>query len=222
MISLKHVDPNAAISLDSKQGKGEDKSHQKKQDSKEKTCLFHLYYSDSTIALVNRDKASQILVIDRKNLATTFVSDSQGLGLDKASRISIYAVWGVIEIKGVEFLVLVSKANVIARVQGHDIYQVDSIKFVTISREKFKNFQHENCWEELKRTKQFLKTGFFFSYSCCLSKSFDPALPQNLDYQTSQVSEDPFVWNYKALKSMLSTSRENINLFVPIIQGFIG
>lgn len=208
--------PERKDSEDSK----EEREKQREKDSK--VAMFILHYSDNLIAIENKRKNEKILTIDRKSLKVDFVSKDLWGKSDKFSRISIYAIWGKVEIKGVEFLVLVSKAAEAAKINGCDIFEVISVKFVTLSKEKFKNFEHEQCWEELKRTKKFLKTGFYFSYSYDLANSFDNSGAKHFDTISKSIANNVFAWNYKSLKQLTHETKEDDGFFVPIIQGFIG
>ena len=215
MISLRAVDPSQSSVLSKKQVEAT-------SGPERKGSLYTLHYADDVMVLQNKQIKEEVCVIDRKSLEVSFKDPTVVLKAEGLKKFDVYAIWGRIEIKGIEFLIIVSKATEVARVGESQIFRAISIKFVTMNIDKFKNFEFEQCWEQLKRTKSILKTGFYFSYNYMLTQRFQGRTTFSLKEMTSSVSEDIFVWNYKATKQLLNGVKDKFHFFVPMIQGFVG
>jgi hypothetical protein len=169
---------------------------------------YELHISENEIIVSNKQDTDNLLLIDRKNLGSKFIKAST-LGSYKVEKeLPIYGIYGRVEINNITFLIAISKAEIVATIGKDKVFKVESIKFLTINREQYKNFDYESCWDKLERIKNFLKTGFYFSYNYRLQAEFLGELnfsPKNL---MSDFNSNPFIWNFRPLKN-LAVNRES-------------
>jgi len=162
---------------------------------------YELYISETVIIIRNKKEDSLLLLIDRKTGGSHFISDSNLGNYNLEKPMPFYGVYGRAEITGIVFLVLISKARVVAKVGQSEIFKIESIKFLTIRREQYKNFDYEACWDKLERIKNFLKTGFYFSYKYRLQTEFAGETAFDPRSMMQDFNSNPFIWNFRALKT---------------------
>lgn len=182
---------------------------------------YQLSFSDDKILIFNKDEKENYLKIDRKNTMPVFLQ-TKDLDLhDKKlleNSIQFFLIFGKIEIKDVEFLILVSKAEISAEFENKKIFKIKNIRFLTINPEKYKK-RIDKCWDHLEKLKLYIKTGFYFSYDYPLHLKFQK---ENLKFPAHQnLKNSIFTWNLNSLKSLLS-SKDNFSFFFPVIQGYVG
>lgn len=180
---------------------------------------YSISYSEDSIIIRNSLTPNKNLVIDRSDLSSSYKANLPPSVDEK--HVKCFAIWGRVDILGVEFLVFVSKAQLVTEIAGYKVFGLSSAKFLTMSSAKYRTRQYERCWEQLRRTKQLLKTGFYFSYTYVLTKPYSNETSQVPTDSHSRIASDCFAWNLKALKSLLGDQPQN-EFFVSIIQGFIG
>lgn len=167
---------------------------------------YIFYITENEIFIVNRTNEAFVLKINRKEYKSCFIPNSvfQKHQSEKPTKpLNIFAVFGVIEIAEIRFLVAVSKAQIIGSIGASDIMKIESVKFLTISREQYKNFDYETCYDKLERIKEFLKTGFYFSYTYKLHFQFSGKTALTTKEMTLDFGKNHFIWNYKSIKQFL-------------------
>ena len=180
---------------------------------------YSLCFSEEKILIFNKDEKQQYLEIDRKNSISTFLNKKdlkEKKILENSFR--FFLIFGKVELKEVEFLILVSKAEIVAEFENKKIYRIKNIRFLTINPEKYKK-RIDNCWDHLEKLKLYIKTGFYFSYDYPLHLQFKKENLKKPAYEKFEKSI--FSWNINSLKSLLQ-SAENFSFFFPIIQGYVG
>lgn len=182
---------------------------------------YHLYVSENEVIIINTVKRDQFLKVNREGMVSEFVSAEKLSKYKMESPLKIFGVFGQIDINGIEFLVLISKAENVAEIGKLPVYVIRSVKFLTISKQKYKNFEYEKCWDYLEKMKKFLKAGFYFSYDYQIHRLFDGKLTYTDEDVVSCFSDNIFAWNAKALKPLIAKPTDWC-FFVPIIQGFVG
>lgn len=168
---------------------------------------YELYISEDEIVLRNKKDHNYVLLIDRNTLRSRFIPHSELQNLNLEKPLPIYGLFGQIEISGIVFLVTISKAKLVATLGKAQIHRIESVKFLTVKRNHYKNLDYENCWDRLERIKIYLKTGFYFSYNYRLQSDFSGRLISTPLQMASDFITNPFVWNYKAIRSF-TTNRE--------------
>lgn len=182
---------------------------------------YHLYVSENEVIIINTTQKDQFLKVNREGMVAEFMSSDKLSKYKMESPLKIFGVFGQIDINGIEFLVLISKAENVAEIGKLPVYIVRSVKFLTISKQKYKNFEYEKCWDYLEKMKKFLKSGFYFSYEYQVHKSFEGRLTYDNDDVIKCFTDNKFAWNAKALKPLI-VKTEDWCFFIPIIQGFVG
>ena len=177
---------------------------------------YHLYVSENEVIILNNQNKDMFMHVNRVNCRFEFFPKEKLAKYKMEKPLKIFGVYGKIEIKDIEFLILISKAETAGTINGMKLYKIRSVKFLTISKHKYRNFEYEKCWDYLERMKKFLKDGFFFSYDYNLFDDF------KFNFQNKPVSWDNiFIWNAKVVKPLVE-SKAQLSFFIPCIQGFIG
>lgn len=186
-----------------------------------KADRYHLYVSENEVIIINTTMKDQFLKVNRETLISEYLPADKLAKYKMESPLKIFGVFGQIDINGIGFLVLISKAEKVAEVAKLPIFIIRSVKFLTINKQQYKNFEYEKCWDYLEKMKKFLKSGFYFSYEYKLHASFEGSLACSADDIAASFHDSMFVWNSKALKPLIR-SQAHWAFFVPIIQGFVG
>ena len=182
---------------------------------------YHLYVSENEVLIINTQIKEQFLKINRETITAEFLPSDKLSKYKMEMPLKIFSIFGQIDINGIEFLILISKAENIAEINKVPIYVIRSVKFLTISKQKYKNFEYEKCWDYLEKMKKFLKSGFYFSYDYKIFTEYNGKLSYNREDTIKCFMQNIYTWNVKALKPLIS-KEENWCFFVPIIQGFVG
>lgn len=164
---------------------------------------YELYISESEILIRNRADAANLLLIDRKSLSSRFLP-GDALGKYKTEKpLPIFGIYGRIEINGIMFVIVISKASAVAKIGPNEIFKIESAKFLTLNREQYKNFDYESCWDRLERIKNFLRSGFYFSYGYKLQSDFAGSVSFDARAMMRDFNSSPFIWNFRALKTLV-------------------
>lgn len=224
MISLRQSNLKPKSEPDLQEEHPINKPLEKKEENAKTEGIYQINYSNDFIFIKNKNVSSRMIKIDRRNMKSSFevLDEDILLPFKSMKSMDVFAVWGIVEILDVEFLILISKARVAVKIDESKIYEVLSVKFVTVDIQKFNNMEFEKCWEQLTRLKEFLKTGFYFSYSYPLCHNFEGQIKVSQEDLTKNISQNFFGWNYRALKQLLSEVINGFAFFIPIIQGFVG
>lgn len=182
---------------------------------------YHLFASENEVIILNTTVKDQFLKVNRETIESEFLPADSLNKYKMESPLKIFGIFGQIEIKGIEFLVLISKAEKAAELGKLPIYIIRSVKFLTISKQKYEEFEYEKCWDYLEKMKKFLKSGFYFSYDYKLQTSFKGDLSYNNEDVIDCFNKNIYTWNTKALKPLIN-KQEDWCFFVPITQGFVG
>ena len=181
---------------------------------------YLIYFSENKIIIINSKKKQKFLQINRVNNHTQILDIKE---LSKKYTIKktmkFFAVFGRVDILGIPFLALISKAKIIANFKNKKIYKILSIKFLTINKNNYKAKSHEKCCEHLEKLKKYIKTGFYFSYNYALHKKFD--VENFMNEKDIDFEMNSFVWNYKSLRA-LAPKQDILRFFTPIVQGYVG
>ena len=212
-------------------------AHSEPKSKKNKQALakpdrYHLFVSENEVIILNTAHPDLFLNVNRETCKTEFFGSERLSKYKMEKPLRIFGIFGRIEINDIEFLVLISKAEVAAKLGDKTIYKVRSVKFLTISKQKYKNFEYEKCWDYLEKMKKFLKIGFFFSYDYSIEENF--SYTESGDNKGGGLSKDNdnnvkietnwdnvFVWNAKAIKPFIK-HKAHFSFFIPVVQGFIG
>ena len=85
--------------------------------------------------MIDNENKETFLLIDRTTLKSEF-KNQKDFDMKDVKPLKFFCIFGSITARDVEFLVLVSKANLVATILGKKIYQVNSVKFLTMLSEK--------------------------------------------------------------------------------------
>lgn len=91
--------------------------------------------------------------------------ESKCLKFEKMASMS--GIFGVICVKNVKFLILISKAEKVATLMHKEIYKISSLEFVRINSDLI-NIDNEVV-SMMERINKYLTMGFYFSYDYDLS-----------------------------------------------------
>lgn len=167
----------------------------------------------NTIILIDNTNKDLYLKINRDKFDCQLLKLSE-LNIKEIQPIKFFGIFGVISVKEIDFLVLVSEAKVVGSVMEKAIYQVLSVKFLPIQADKNQEQKFDVSWEHLEKIKGYLTTGFYFSYDYPLHLTMD-----NEGFFKKKVFDDVesiFVWNSVAF-SQLMKIEEHKTFFVPMI-----
>lgn len=170
---------------------------------------YTFYITENNIFVINRSQPEFALLINRKQFASSFIPVSE-LSKHKLEKpLSIFAIFGIIEISEVRFLVAVSRAQTVCQIGQAEIMKIESVKFLTISRDQYVNFDYESCYDRLERIKEFLKVGFYFSYNYKLHANFTGKMWFTPQECSQDFGRSHFIWNYKAIKDFLPSKSKS-------------
>ena len=190
------------------------------EEVKVKPSRYLIYFSENKIIIINNTIKEKFLQINRENNYTR-IFDIKELNKKYTVKktMKFFAVFGRVDILGIPFLGLISKAKLVANFSGKKIYKILSIKFLTINKNHYKSKSHEKCCEHLEKLKKYIKVGFYFSYNYNLHKEFSVEEFQKKEDIKFEINS--FVWNYKSLQA-LAPKLNIFEFFTPIIQGYVG
>lgn len=120
-----------------------------------------------------------------------------------------YYLWiGTIQLANYKYLIFVSEAKVVGRIENHVVYEISKIEWIDQSQTPRKDFLVQQIAEQI--TDLIQNGGYYFSLTTDLSMS----------KQTSK-SQQQFTWNHFL---MFEGRRHQISQewLTPIIQGFVG
>ena len=204
--------------------------------------IYQIYISNSVILIKNLRQPDLFIRFNRTNGEGGFTNEFPKDELKDTEPLLSYGIWGVVTIDQVLFLVFISKADEVATLNHKSIFKIHSVKFLTIRRDQYKNFEFENCWEKLERIKEYLTTGFYFSYDYSLHNKYLPTNEELSKIPNSGFSESKFVWNYRSVKDLIESKKQGydidldlldmnprdttktpeLSFLTPIIQGYVG
>jgi hypothetical protein len=177
---------------------------------------YELYISENEILIIKKTDTENLLIINRKSLTSRFIPFSELNSYKVEKPLSIYGIFGRVEINDITFIIAISKAKIVASLGKSEIFKIESIKFLTVNREHYKNFDYESCWDRLERIKNFLRTGFYFSYNYRLQSNFEGDFVFDSKTMMKDANTNPHIWNYKATRYLtfnheLKFERQNTN-----------
>lgn len=164
---------------------------------------YTLFITENNIFALDQFQPTYALQINRKDFTSAFVPKEELAKHKLEKPLSIFAIFGVIEISDVRFLVAVSRAETVGKIGEAEILKIESVKFLTISRDQYVNFDYESCYDKLERIKEFLKIGFYFSYTYKLHCQFAGRLAFTAKEIGADFGRNHFIWNYKSIKEFL-------------------
>ena len=164
---------------------------------------YTFYITENNVFVIDRTQSDVALQIHRKEFKYDFIPSIELNKHRLETPMSVFAIFGVIEISNVRFLVAVTRAETVGRIGESEVLKIDSIKFLTISRDQYVNFDYESCYDRLERIKEFLKVGFYFSYTYKLQSQFSGRTTFSAREICEDLGKNHFIWNYKSLKEFL-------------------
>lgn len=164
---------------------------------------YTLYITENNIFALDQFQPDFALQINRKDFSSAFIPKEELAKHHLEKPLSIFAIFGVIEISDVRFLVAVSRAETVGKIGNAEILKIESVKFLTVSRDQYVNFDYESCYDKLERIKEFLKIGFYFSYTYKLHFQFTGRLSFTAKEMGADFGRSHFIWNYKSIKEFL-------------------
>ena len=125
------------------------------------------------------------------------------------SIISIPAIFGVVESEHQEYLVLITEIENPFELFGKQIFAVKSIKLLKVCLKSSSKGSGVRS-----RLREFLSTGFYFSYS--------DSLLFRVGMEPENKLLSPFCWNSHAIRKLLGEYCENSDFIPGFMQGFLG
>ncbi|KAK3987074.1 phosphoinositide phosphatase SAC1 [Cladorrhinum sp. PSN332] len=149
--------------------------------------------SDSYIFSSPSSPNAPALTIDRPT-GDIRLSDASLLSGKRVSRVtSIAGILGIIQLRLDKYIIVITKAQPVGRLRGHQIYKVVSTDILPL-RERQVHDPDEDRFLNLLRG--FIKPGpMYFSYSVDLTNSFQRQAQQNADSPLWKRADDRFFWN---------------------------
>ena len=126
------------------------------------------------------------------------------------------AILGIINIEGLNFLLLVKKVRLIGALWGHEIYEIKEVKFCPLSNNLVIKRNLHLISEQISQIKKLFSFGYYFS------KSYD--LHKPIQYQDNTIEDgyyNQFIWN-NMLTDNFAKTRGDANWCNKIISGFFG
>ncbi|KAI6195468.1 SAC domain-containing protein [Aphelenchoides besseyi] len=140
----------------------------------------------------------------------------------------IYGIWGVIPLIAGNYLIVITKADVIGTLNGHEIYHIRESDIIPFQKSTLHLTQRQNWYNnyylDMLRTVLSIN-GFYYSPSYDLSRSLqflgENASPEYANQSLFDRAANLFCWNSYLLSS-LSRQVELHDFCLPIIHGFVG
>ncbi|KAF5016784.1 hypothetical protein F66182_11420, partial [Fusarium sp. NRRL 66182] len=130
------------------------------------------------------------LVVDRPN-GDLRLNDGILLGSKRVS--SIAGILGIIKLKLDKYIIIITKAQPMGRLQGHMVYKVVATEFLPL-RERPLHDKDEDTY--LALLKDLIRTGpMYFSYSLDLTNSFKRQSQSDPSTPLWKRADDRFFWN---------------------------
>ncbi|KAK4231699.1 phosphoinositide phosphatase SAC1 [Podospora fimiseda] len=149
--------------------------------------------SDSYIFSSPSSPNAPALTIDRPT-GDIRLSDASLLSGKRVSRVtSIAGILGIIQLRLDKYIIVITKAQPVGRLRGHQIYKVVSTDILPL-RERQVHDPDEDRF--LALLKGFIKPGpMYFSYSLDLTNSFQRQAQHDADSPLWKRADDRFFWN---------------------------
>ncbi|KAF7506380.1 hypothetical protein GJ744_011846 [Endocarpon pusillum] len=130
------------------------------------------------------------LVIDRPS-GDIRLNDGSLLGAKRVS--SIAGVLGIIKLKLDKYVIVITKAQPMGRLQGHMVYRVVATEFLPLRERSLHDPDEDKL---LTLLKQFVRNGpMYFSYSIDITNTFQRQAESDLSRPLWQRADDRFFWN---------------------------
>ncbi|TGZ83336.1 hypothetical protein EX30DRAFT_304363 [Ascodesmis nigricans] len=135
---------------------------------------------------------------------------------------SIAGILGMIRLRLDKYIIIITKAKLVGRIQGHSVYKVEATEFLPL-QERALHDPDEDGFLALLRT--HLRTGpMYFSYSFDLTNSFQRQASANHSLPLWQRTDDRFFWNRHLQGDFIDTrvAHPTIDPYIlPVFFGFL-
>ncbi|KAK6035013.1 hypothetical protein COOONC_27482 [Cooperia oncophora] len=186
---------------------------------------FNLYILAEKFYIEPRDRdgnrlSDQYLEIDRhtNHIRVSDLSTSR-IPLHDADIQYIYGVLGVIPIVSGMALIVIKKARLVGKLNGHSIWTITETDIIPYKKTTL-HLTEKQIWYNRHFTEMLQSvmatTGFYFSYSVDLSRSL-----QWLSENGNSIADSRFIWN-SYLLSQLRSVQGIARFALPVMHGFYG
>ncbi|KAI6230167.1 SAC domain-containing protein [Aphelenchoides fujianensis] len=195
---------------------------------------FHLYSTLDAFYIEPRTKdgavaSDEYLFIDKASneIGTSTTIENPIPSLNAEVR-PIFGLWGIIPLIAGNYLLVITKAEVIGTLNGHDIYHVLESDIIPYQKSTLHLTQRQtwynNCYLDMLRTVLGMN-GFYYSCSYDLSRSLqylgENASPEFANQSLYDRAHNLLCWNAHLLMP-LARQVELHDYCLPIIHGFVG
>jgi len=185
-----------------------------------KDCRFVEIYDNEII--LKSDKTSQVVAIDRRTSQVSKRSSGASSGGSTVTTFAIQAVYGIIELVGSKYLVVVSSANFIGEIFSRKIFQVQNLKYIPIDkRVKVSNAKNIPFLEEDRTYIEMLDNFFskkflYFSHEYDLTCTIQRAIETHFEKGFFKAQ---YFWNETHIGDFIKN--ELTDWVVPFISGLV-
>jgi phosphatidylinositol 3,5-bisphosphate 5-phosphatase len=115
-----------------------------------------------------------------------------------------FCIFGFIQLVESCYIVVVTKAQAIANLHGHDLFTVTETNLLPITF-KVRNTMDESRYKSILQNMNLANNDFYFSFDYDLTRSMQQQVisAKNLQKERFENVETKFVWNYYALKRFI-------------------
>lgn len=112
-----------------------------------------------------------------------------------------FCIFGFIQLVESCYIVVVTKAQAVANLHGHDLFTITETNLLPITY-KVRNTMDESRYKSILQNMNLANNDFYFSYDYDLTKSMQQQAvsTETLKYSLHENSETKYIWNYYALK----------------------
>lgn len=152
---------------------------------------INVHSSPSHYAFISPSTPSAPTLVVERPSGDIRLNDGPLLGSKRVS--SIAGILGIIKLKLDKYIMVITKAQPMGRLRGHQLYKVVSVEFLSL-RERPVHDPDEDTY--LSYLKALLAKGpMYFSYSIDLTNSFQRQAQSNLSDPVWKRADDRFFWN---------------------------
>ena len=139
------------------------------------------------------------------------------------NNIFCHAIIGILTIRNMRYLVYAKKVENIGKIKQKDIFEIKEVEFLDLS---FENESENDDYDTIQNIRQFLSTGFYYSYVYDLTNSLEKqySIEKRFTNKTNvllQIIDKNYYWNLALYKEFILNEIDQV-FFCILIYGYIG
>ena len=177
-------------------------------------------YSTNSAFILHKENSSEVVYIDRSISSVTKRKTEQFL---QGHARKCFGLLGIIQLYASNYLILITKAEHVARIKDHFIYVINDIEFLPYTLVVAETNESKNDIKAISLLKELiLSNSFYFSYDYDLTLSIQKIADLSGPAKSLckwERSDEKFFWNRFLCENLIKAeAHEHI---LPIINGYV-